>query len=89
MAERSVEVDHSSIYRWVQKFAPKLEEAFRKMKKRLVGRIRPIKPALRLSRQCLSILKSFTTASDFIPLMAICRPLTMNCSLKLLNLVSG
>lgn len=38
MTERGVEVDHSSIYRWVQKFAPKLEAAFRKGKKRPVGK---------------------------------------------------
>jgi len=37
MAERGVEVDHSSIYRWVQKFSPKLEAAFRQSKKRPVG----------------------------------------------------
>jgi transposase-like protein len=37
MAERGVEVDHSTIYRWVQKFTPKLEAAFRKGKKRSVG----------------------------------------------------
>lgn len=28
--ERGVEVDHSSIYRWFQKFTPQLEVAFRK-----------------------------------------------------------
>jgi putative transposase len=38
MAERGVEVDHSSIYRWVQKFTPKLEAAFRKSKKRSVSK---------------------------------------------------
>ncbi|WP_036242577.1 IS6 family transposase [Methylobacter luteus] len=38
MAERGVEVDHSSIYRWVQKFTPKLEAAFRKSKKHSVGK---------------------------------------------------
>ena len=37
MAERGVEVDHSNIYRWVQKFTPQLEAAFRKGKKRPVG----------------------------------------------------
>ena len=37
MEERGVEVDHSTIYRWVQKFTPKLEAAFRKGKKRPVG----------------------------------------------------
>ena len=38
MAERGVEVDHSNIYRWVQKFTPQLEAAFRKGKKRQVGK---------------------------------------------------
>jgi transposase-like protein len=37
MEERGVEVDHSNIYRWVQKFTPQLEAAFRKGKKRPVG----------------------------------------------------
>jgi putative transposase len=37
MEERGVEVDPSNIYRWVQKFTPKLEAAFRKGKKRPVG----------------------------------------------------
>ncbi|MGB5558173.1 MAG: IS6 family transposase [Paracoccaceae bacterium] len=37
MAERGVEVDHSNIYRWVQKFTPQLEAAFRKGRKRPVG----------------------------------------------------
>ncbi len=38
LAERGVEVDHSSVYRWVQKFTPQLEAAFRKGKKRPVGK---------------------------------------------------
>ncbi|MCP5134147.1 MAG: IS6 family transposase [Gammaproteobacteria bacterium] len=37
LAERGVEVDHSSVYRWVQKFTPQLEAAFRKGPKRPVG----------------------------------------------------
>ena len=37
MAERGVEVDHTNIYRWVQKFSPKLEAEFRKCHKRSVG----------------------------------------------------
>src|SRR5512147_642401 len=36
--ERGVEVDHSNIYRWVQKFTPQLEATCRKGKKRPVGR---------------------------------------------------
>lgn len=38
LAERGVEVDHSSVYRWVQKFTPYLEAALRKGKKRPVGK---------------------------------------------------
>jgi len=38
MAERGVVVDHSNIYRWVRKFTPQLEAAFRKNKKRPVGK---------------------------------------------------
>ncbi len=37
MAERGASVDHSNIYRWVQKFTPQLEAAFRKGEKRTVG----------------------------------------------------
>ena len=37
MAERGVPIDHSNIYRWVQKFTPQLEAAFRKGRKRPVG----------------------------------------------------
>ena len=37
MAERGVAVDHSTLYRWVQKFNPQLEATFRKGKKRPVG----------------------------------------------------
>ncbi|MDD1608806.1 MAG: IS6 family transposase [Methylococcaceae bacterium] len=38
MEERGVEVDHSTIYRWVQKFTPPLEVFFRKSKKCAVGK---------------------------------------------------
>jgi transposase-like protein len=38
MRERGVEVDHSNIYRWVQKFTSQLEAVFRKGKKRPVGK---------------------------------------------------
>lgn len=37
MAERGVDVDHSSVYRWVQKFTPQLKAAFRQGKKHPVG----------------------------------------------------
>jgi putative transposase len=36
--ERGVEVGHSNVYRWVQKFTPSLEAAFRKGRKRPVGK---------------------------------------------------
>lgn len=38
MEERGVEVDHSSIYRWVQKFTLQLEAALRKKRKRPVSK---------------------------------------------------
>jgi transposase-like protein len=37
LAERGVDVDHSSVDRWVQKFTPHLEATFRKGQKRPVG----------------------------------------------------
>jgi len=37
MDERGVDVDHSTINRWVIKYAPQLEEVFRKKHKRQVG----------------------------------------------------
>ena len=36
-AERGLKVDHSTINRWVIRYAPQLEEAFRKRRKRPVG----------------------------------------------------
>ena len=38
LEERGVQVDHTSIYRWVQKFTPQLEATFRNGKKHPVGR---------------------------------------------------
>jgi putative transposase len=38
MRERGVEVDHTNIYRWVQKFTPQLAATFRNMKKRPVSK---------------------------------------------------
>jgi putative transposase len=38
MAERGVHIDHTSIYRWVQKFTPQLEATFRQSKMRPVGK---------------------------------------------------
>jgi putative transposase len=37
VAERGVYINHTSIYRWIQKFTPQLEATFRKVKKRPVG----------------------------------------------------
>ena len=38
LEERGIEVDHSNLYRWVQKFTLVLEATFRKKKKRPVGK---------------------------------------------------
>ena len=35
MKERGANVDHSTIQKWVVKYSPKLEKAFRKYKKRV------------------------------------------------------
>ncbi len=40
MEERGFSVDHSTINRWVVKYSPQLEEAFRKKKKRVGKRWR-------------------------------------------------
>jgi len=37
LAKRGVDMDHSSVYRWVQKFTPQLEAAFQKGRKHPVG----------------------------------------------------
>ena len=33
MGERGIEVDHSTVQRWVVKYSPQLEQAFRKRRK--------------------------------------------------------
>jgi transposase-like protein len=38
MRGSGIEVDHSNIYRWVQKYTQQLEASFRKVKKRPVGK---------------------------------------------------
>ena len=40
LAERGIAVDHSTINRWVLRFAPQLESAFQKRKRRPLGRVR-------------------------------------------------
>ena len=40
LSERGVEVDHSTLNRWVLHFAPLLEEQFHKRKRRPLGRVR-------------------------------------------------
>ena len=49
MAERGVEVDHSSVDRWVQKFTPQLEAAFRK------GNKHPISKSWRMDETYMEI----------------------------------
>jgi transposase-like protein len=40
LSERGTDVDHSTINRWVLRFAPQLEEAFQKRKRRFGTRVR-------------------------------------------------
>jgi len=35
MAERGIKLDHSTVQKWVVKYSPELEKAFRKRKKRV------------------------------------------------------
>ena len=39
MAERGIEVDHSTLNRWVIKYAPQLEKAFHQKKKNRLPRL--------------------------------------------------
>jgi putative transposase len=49
MQERGYEVDHSTIQRWVVYYAPRIERAFRKSKKRIGLRWRLDESVLQLS----------------------------------------
>jgi transposase-like protein len=48
MQERGYEVDHSTIQRWVVHYAPRIEQAFRKTKKRTGLRWRPDETYIRI-----------------------------------------
>ncbi len=50
MDERGVEVDHSSLNRWVLKYAPLLDRAFQARKRRAVSRKSNVAPALSTAR---------------------------------------
>lgn len=50
MAERGVQVDHTNIYRWVQKFTPKLESVFRRS-----GNKRPIGTSWRMDETYIKV----------------------------------
>ena len=50
MAERGVQVDHTNIYRWVQKFAPQLEAEFRRS-----GRKRPVATSWRMDETYIKV----------------------------------
>ncbi|ADJ29259.1 Transposase-like protein [Nitrosococcus watsonii C-113] len=56
MEERGVEVDHSTIYRWVRKFTPKLEAIFRK------GRKRPVSSSWRMDETHIKSKGDLTAA---------------------------
>ena len=50
MAERGVQVDHTNIYRWVQKFAPQLEAEFRRS-----GNKRPVGTSWRMDETYIKV----------------------------------
>ncbi|WP_222106973.1 hypothetical protein [Escherichia coli] len=42
LAERGVNVDHSTIYRWVQRYAPEMEKPFTLPEDIMKGELRPL-----------------------------------------------
>jgi putative transposase len=50
MAERGVQVDHTNIYRWVQKFAPQLEAELRRS-----GNQRPVSMSWRMDETYIKV----------------------------------
>ncbi|EMX95127.1 transposase tnpIS15 domain protein [Escherichia coli BCE001_MS16] len=53
LAERGVNVDHSTIYRWVQRYAPEMEKRLR-----WFWRIAPLFARVRSDAPCLALLQS-------------------------------
>jgi hypothetical protein len=52
--QHNLEVDHSSIYRWIRKFTPQLEAAFRKNK------MRPVSKSWRMDETSIKIKGQWT-----------------------------
>ena len=69
MEERGVEVDHSSLNRWVLKYAPLLDQAFRARKRRVGGSWRMDETYVRIRGQwkylCRTVDKAGNTV-DFL-----------------------
>ena len=66
MQERGYAVDHSSIHRWVVYFAPRIEKAFRKNKKRSCNRWRLDETYIKIKGEWISSLSSRRQARDTI-----------------------
>ena len=60
MEERGVAVDHSRLNRWVLKYAPLLDQAFRARKRRLGGSWRMDETYVRIRGQSLKMYRSST-----------------------------
>src|ERR1700678_1047418 len=66
MEERGVEVDHSSLNRWVLKYAPLLDQAFRARKRRVGGSWRMDETYVRIRSQWKYLYRAVDKAGDTV-----------------------
>jgi transposase-like protein len=66
MEERGVEVDHSSLNRWVLKYAPLLDQAFRARKRRVGGSWRMDETYVRIRGQWKYLYRAVDKAGDTV-----------------------
>jgi putative transposase len=70
--ERGLEVDHSTINRWVIKYSPQLEELFRKRRKKRVGQSwRMDETYIKVRRQWVYLYRALDKEGNTIDFYAI------------------
>ena len=73
MEERGVEVDHSSLNRWVLKYAPLLDQAFRARKRRLGGSWRMDETYVRIRGQWQYLYRAVDEAGAAVDFLLTAR----------------